>query len=269
MQISFWAFPASMPAAPHIYYLHCLISAMWLSLGLLVVTSPVSGANLFTNASFESGTWGGSQSFVDPNNATTLFNSSSTLTGWTTVIGSTWVQDTTRATDANRMLWLGPPSVGAWDCASQKVSLFSSGDPSLQLVANNRYNLLVDYSFFDPNDPTAALVGLSSFTAYYVLGTNAGGDDPFSQTTLFTNTGSVSNWNALQWNQASISFDLPNIAGYDYIKFFLSAPKATASVQSRGVLIDNASLSLVPEPGSLILCGTLLGLAAHRRRRVN
>lgn len=258
-----------MPVPPLTHFAPRLAKAAWLCLGLLVLAAPASGANLFTNASFENGAWGGSQSFVNSNNATTLFNSSSTLTGWTTVIGSTWVQDPTRATDANRMLWLGPPSVGSFVCASQKVNVFTSGDPSLQLVANNRYNLLLDYSFFDPNDPTAALAGLSTFTAYYVLGTNAGGDDPFSQTTLFTNTGSVSNWNALQWNQASISFDMPNIAGYDYIKFFLSAPKATAFVQSRGVLIDNASLSLVPEPGSLILCGTLLSLAAHRRRRVN
>lgn len=238
-----------------------------------IVAVPAMAANLFTNSSFESGTWGGSQSFVDSSNATSLSNSSTTISGWTTNIGSTWVQDSSRATDANRMLWLGPPSVGTNDCISQKVSLFGSGDPSLQLVASNRYTLTVDYALFDPNDPTASLPGQSTFQVYYLLGTNAGGDNPFTQTFLLNTTDIVSPWSnglggsGLDWNQATLTFDLPSTAGYDYMKFFLSAPKATASVQSRGVLIDNSSLALaIPEPGSLLLLAALAIFGKRRRR---
>ena len=51
------------------------------------------------------------------------------------------------------------------------------------------------------------------------------------------------------------------------MKFFLSAPKATASVQSRGVLIDNSSLALaIPEPGALMLLTALAFLGRRRRR---
>lgn len=243
------------------------LALMWLA------TVPVQAANLFTNSSFEDGTWGGGQSFVDANNATSLSNSSTTINGWTTNIGSTWVQDSSRVTDANRMLWLGPPSVGTNDCISQKVNLFGSGDPSLQLVANNRYTLTVDYALFDPNDPTAAQPGLSTFQVYYLLGTNAGGDNPFTQTFLLNTTDIVSPWSnglggsGLNWTQATLTFDLPSTAGYDYMKFFLSAPKATASVQSRGVLIDNSGLALaIPEPGSLVLLTSLAFIARRRRR---
>lgn len=243
------------------------LALMWLA------AMTAQAANLFTNSSFENGAWGGGQSFVDANNATSLSNSSTTINGWTTNLGSTWVQDSSRVTDANRMLWLGPPSVGTNVCISQKVNLFGSGDPSLQLVANNRYTLTVDYALFDPNDPTAALPGLSTFQVYYLLGTNAGGDDPFSQTFLLNTTDVVSPWSnglggsGLDWSQATLSFDLPSTAGYDYMKFFLSAPKATASVQSRGVLIDNSSLALaIPEPGALMLL-TALAFQGRRRRR--
>lgn len=239
----------------------------------MAMGSATQATNLFSNSSFENGTWGGSQSFVDSSNATTLFNSTSTITGWGTNIGSTWVQDIDRAPDASRMLWLGPPSAGSNVCINQKVSLASSGDPSTQLVAGNRYTLNVDYSFFDPNDPNASLAGLSTFQVYYLLGTNTGGDDPFSQTYLLNTTGAVSTWSdglggsGLTWNQASLSFDLPNITGYDYMKFFLSAPKATASVQSRGVLIDNSSLMLaIPEPNSLLLVGLSFAFLGRRRK---
>ena len=239
-------------------------------LALMAWVSPMRAANLFSNSSFENGTWGGSQTFVDPSNATSLFNSTSTITGWSTVTGSTWVQDATRTTDGNRMLWLGPPTAGSWTCISQKVSAFSSGDPSLQLVSGSRYTLSVDYSLFAPSDPTASLPGLSTFTVYYVLGTNSFGDDPFSQHTMFTDVDAVSDWSSLQWNQLDIVFDMPSITGYDYIKFFLSAPKADAFTQSRGVLIDNAMLDYtplaIPEPGSLIMALAAMGLCARRRR---
>jgi hypothetical protein len=256
-------------------------SVLWWS-GFLVILAlaPNSGwaANLFTNSSFETGAWGGAQTFVNPSNATTLSNSSTTVTGWTTSTGSTWVQDVNRATDLNRMIWLGAPAFGACTCLSQKVSLFSSGDPSTQLMRNNTYTMLVDAAFFDPTDPTASLAGLSTLQMYYVLGTNGGGDDPFSISTIFETTGSVSPWSngfggsGLQWNESTVTFTVPSAVGYDYMRFFLGAPKATGSTPSRGVLVDNASLTLataaIPEPGSVTMLASLaLGLVGRRRRR--
>ena len=240
---------------------------------LAAFQNPASAAtNLFGNASFESGTWGGGQSFVDPNNATTLFNSNSTVTGWTTNIGSTWVQDSAHAVDANRMVWLGPPSVGASDCISQRLSVSAFGDPASQLVVGNRYDLTIDYSFFAPSDPTAFDPTLSRFQIYYLLGNDSTGDNPFTQTILLDNSGSVSAWDdglggsGLVWNFADIGFDMPDITGYDYMKIFISAPKSTAGNTSRGVLVDNAMLTLIPEPGSLMLCAFAL-LPSMRRRR--
>jgi hypothetical protein len=230
-------------------------------------------ATLFTNSSFETGLWGGNQSFVNPNDATSLFNSTTTIDGWATSIGSTWVQEPTHTTDGNRMVWLGPPSVGSADCVNQKLSVSSTGDPAMQLIAGNDYSLSVDYAFYDPSDPTASNSNLSRFIVYYLLGTNSVGDIPFTQTTLYTNADVVSPWNdgfggsGLIWKQATITFALPDITGYDYMKFFISAPKSTAGATSRGVLVDNASLAVVPEPGSLLLCAPALLMLARRQRR--
>ena len=249
---------------------HLLLRVLLSGLAFSTLTPGIRAQNnLFTNPSFELGSISPVSSFVDPNNSMALFHSSSTITGWETNVGSTWVVDPTRAVDGDRMLWLGPPSAGSEECVIHRLAVAATGDPSTELVAGHRYSITLDYQFFDPADPTASSPADSTLAVYYTLGTNAGGDNPFTRHVLAQPFGDVDTWSGLNWQSLSLEFDMPSIVGYDYMKFYFSAPKNAGATSSRGVLIDNTALSLVviPEPGSLLCLLASLPLLGLGRRR--
>jgi hypothetical protein len=174
------------------------------------------------------------------------------------------------------MLWLGPP-VGSNTCITQTLNVFTSGDPTTQMVGNNTYRLEIDYAFFDPNQATSPS-GNSSLQIHYVL-YDSNGDldlssynyfptdpgDPMTETRI---TGTLSPWATVgqDWTRASFDFVLPDMTGYSAIKFCFSAPMHLTGDPSKGVLLDSASLTVVPEPGSALLIGAV-GLGAMLRRR--
>lgn len=244
---------------------------------LLVITSMVpragKSAQLLLNNGFESGTWSGTYDFVDTNNATQLWTLPQLLPNWATATNSVWVDDPTRATQGGRFVWLDP-SYGPQVCVGQKLSYFTSGDSNTQVVGGATYQILADYAFFDPGDVDGSNPMLSSFEIYAIMGDNVFGDDPGSKIDLFLDSNSVSPWenglggSGLTWYQASITFTMPVITGYDYVKFYFSAPTDSVSSPSRGVAVDNLSLAAVPEPSGVALLGvTGLWLGFMRRKR--
>lgn len=241
----------------------------------LTVFSPTvrAATNLITNGSFENGNWGGTDSFVNSNNASNLMFWNTQVGDWTPNSNSTWIQDAVRASDGNRLVWLGPPGAPYFT----PITYISQTVAANTLTAGQTYHLSLDYDFFDPSDPTGASSMDSTLKVYYILGTSmdmGGGsvmltDDINTQTTLLTETGMTDSWNSLQWTQGGVDFTMPGLAGYDYLRIFFAAPPNGGSTPSMGVLIDNIGLSVavVPEPGSLLLvaAGTV-GLLARRRR---
>ena len=232
--------------------------------------------NVVLNGSFESGNWSGTQAFVEPNNASTLLYWNNVVSKWTPNSGSTWVQDSLRASDGNRMVWLGPPTSSSETYISQPVSTLSAGG---SLQSNTAYRLTLDYDFFDLTDPSAGMAMDSTINVYYVLGTYMFMGDPempmlmddsFTKTSLYSDTGTIDSWlngANMNWTTASIDFQTPNLTGYDYLRVFISAPQNSVPTPSMGVLVDNVSLSAapVPEPGSALLLS--LGALLVRRRR--
>jgi hypothetical protein len=232
--------------------------------------------NLVSNSSFETGNWDGTQTFVDPNNASTLLYWNNVVSNWTPNSGSTWVQDAPRASDGNRMVWLGAPPFSAQTYISQPISTLSAGG---SLQSNQNYTLTLDYDFFDPTDPQGLMGMDSTIDIYYILGTYMFMGDPgnpmlmdnaATRTQLFTDSGMTDSWlngANMNWMTANIDFQAPNLSGYDYLRIFIAAPLNTVSTPSMGVLVDNVSLSVavVPEPSSLALVA--LATIGWRRRR--
>jgi hypothetical protein len=247
---------------------------------LLASVSSVAAANLFTNSSFEQGSWTGLQAFVNPNNSTEL-TTAPALTGWQTNPNTYWVEDPSRTPlgGGNRMLWLGPPSATN-TCVTQTLDLFSIGNPQNQLVGLQTYRLSIDYAFFNPTNLSPAPGTPSALQIHYVM--YSGGvpdpgsyyyfpEDPGDPTTPTNITGTLSPWttsgaSGLGWTTATFDFVLPDVTGYDQIKFCFSAPFSTPSTPSAGVLVDRAGLTVVPEPTSLLLSMIGGGLALRRRR---
>lgn len=228
---------------------------------VLACDSAAQAASLITNGSFEIGSWGGAQSFVDPGNATDA-PWSGLFDNWLT-FGSTWVQDAVRADDGNRMVWVQP---GNYLQQTLATSALQSGQT---------YTLSLGYDFFDPSDPNNLMGMDSSIQIYYVTGyyyampghTMPMDDAPVQ---LYANTGMTDAWNEganMDWQTANINFQLPSLAGKDYLRLYITAPSNSPGTPSMGVLIDNVSLNLavIPEPGSLMLA--VLGLMFYGRRR--
>ena len=238
--------------------------------GLLAACTCVVEAqaqNLVSNGSFENGSWGGTASFVDPNNGTALLYWDGQVNGWVPNSNSVWVQDAVRAEDGNRMVWLGPPS-----SLYQLISTTS-------LQSNQNYHLSLAYDFFDRNDPEGSMSMDSTLTISYVLGTymDMGGgsmmlEDDFSTfTSLYSTTGMTDAWSNganMDWMTASFNFQLPDLDDNEYLRLIISAPSNSVPTPSMGVLIDNVSLTVavVPEPASLLLVA-LSALCCQRRRR--
>lgn len=259
----------SRPSFLSLAFVACVVGCIW--------PNQAGAQNLVTNGSFESGAWGGTESFVDSNNATTLMYWNNLVSNWTPNSGSTWVQDAVRAPDGNRMVWLGAPASGAETYISQPISTVSAGGG---LQGNQTYHLSLGYDFFDRSDPEGMMAMESTINIYYVLGTymfmgDPGNpmlmDDSFTRTALFTDSGMTDAWStgaSMDWQTASINFTTPSLTGYDYLRIYISAPQDTPSSPSMGVIIDNVSLNLatVPEPGSLLLA-TLGAMLLARCRR--
>ncbi|MDB6138294.1 MAG: hypothetical protein JWO94_1366 [Verrucomicrobiaceae bacterium] len=254
-------------------YLGAVLFALALSSSFLCAQT-----NLITNGSFESGNWDGTQAFVDSNNATGLMFWNTQVANWIPDSNSTWVQDATRASDQNRFVWLGPPGLPY----NQAITYIAQTVATSSLAAGQSYHLGLDYDFFNPSDANGASPMTSTLKVYYMLGTSMDmgqgsvmlTDDTNTLASLFTETDMTDAWNnpgGLQWTQGGINFTMPNLSGYDYLRVFLAAPANDGTTSSMGVLVDNVSLSLtvIPEPGSLILAAIgVAGLVGQRRRSI-
>jgi hypothetical protein len=231
----------------------------------------VSGAELLTNGSFETGTWGGSYDFVDTNNATQLWTNPQLLNGWRTSNHSVWINDPARATDADRFVWL-QHSKGNATTITQDLRYYTSGDSSTSIVGGSTYQLSLDFAYFDPGDVDGSNSMQSSLQVYYRLGTDAEDADPFTDTELMMDFNNVSPWadlsggSGLTWHNGTMTFTLPNIPGYDFLRIYIASPQDSIATPSRGVAIDNISLAAVPEPSALLALGSL-GLLSLRRKR--
>jgi MYXO-CTERM domain-containing protein len=240
--------------------------------------------NLFQNGSFESGTWTGSATFVDPNNATQLFTGTPTINQWESQSASYWVEDATRtpAGGGSRMVWLGPPATSSNTAISQTLDVFTTGNATTQLVGGGSYTLSLNFAYFDREEPNPAASTPSALQLYYVLYDSNGDLDPGSYTYFPLDpgnpsnptalTGNLSSWSSgsgLLWHTASFDFQLPDVTGYSQIKFSVAAPQDSIATPSNGVLVDNVSLSAaspVPEPGAVGMLA-LSALVLWRRRR--
>lgn len=247
--------------------------AVFAAAGASLCLTATAATNLITNGGFESGVWGGTDSFIDSNNASNLLFWNTQVANWVPDSNSTWIQDTTRASEGNRFVWLGPPGAPF----NQAITYISQTVATNTLASGLDYHLSLDFDFLDPNDPNNMMGMTSTLKVYYLLGNDmdmGGGnimlmDDINTQTDLLTESGITDSWNnpsGLQWNSDGIDFTMPNLAGYDYLRIFFAAPPNTVQTPSMGVLVDNLSLSVVPEPGSFVLLGAgLLGLMGRRR----
>jgi hypothetical protein len=255
---------------------HPILCLLGLALVSLVAGQRVHAqTNLITNGSFEAGAWGGTDSFVNSNNASNLLFWNTQVASWIPDSNSTWVQDPTRASDQNRMVWLGPPGAPY----NQPITYIAQTVSVAGLTAGQSYHLALDYDFLDPTDPNGLAAMNSTMQVYYMLGNamDMGGgnfmlmDDTNTKTGLLSEMGMTGSWNnagGLQWTQDGVDFTMPGLSSYDYLRIFIAAPPNGGATPSMGVLVDNVSLVAVPEPGSLLLTSMgLLGVLSLRRRR--
>jgi hypothetical protein len=232
-----------------------------------------SGTELLTNGSLETGTWVGSYDFIDTNNATQLWTTPQLLNGWRTSNHSVWINDPTRAADADRFVWL-QHSKGNATTITQDLRYYTSGDSTTSIVGGSTYQLSLDFAYFDPGDVNGTNSMQSSLQVFYRLGTDLDDADPFTDTELLMDFGSVSPWadlsggSGLTWYNGSMTFTLPSIVGYDFMRIYIASPQDSIATPSRGVLIDHLSLSAVPEPSALLALGSL-GVLSLRRRRTS
>ncbi|MDB6116496.1 MAG: hypothetical protein JWO08_277, partial [Verrucomicrobiaceae bacterium] len=235
-----------------------------------------AATNLITNGSFENGNWGGTDSFVNSNNASNLMFWNTQVADWTPNSNSTWIQDPLRSSDGNRMVWLGPPGAPFFT----PITYISQTVAASGLTSGQSYHFSLDYDFFDRNDPSNTMSMDSSLKVYYILGMNmdmGGGnimlmDDLNTETTLLTQTGMTDTWNdpsGLMWTQGGADFVMPDMTGFDYLRIYIAAPPNSVQTPSMGVLVDNLGLSVVavPEPGSLFLAAAGCARLMSRRRR--
>lgn len=237
-----------------------------------------AATNLINNGGFEAGNWDGTSSFVDSGNASDLLFWNTVVGSWTPNSRSTWVQDAGRASSGSRFVWLGPPGAPYNQpntFISQTIAASGNGSPGTALVKGQSYHLAFDYDFFDVTDPTGAMAMDSTLQVYYMLGNFMFMGDPNNpmlmdngvRSDLLSISGMTGSWSNVQWSQAGVDFVMPDLTGYDYLRLFIAAPPNTVQTPSMGALLDNVSLSVVPEPGSLLLAGTALGCVGLRRRR--
>lgn len=268
-----------------------LTSSLGIALTLLVSSTTSSAQNLVQNGGFENGAYVGGNTFVDNLNSLSLTfptsgheNAGNTLNYWGTD-SAQWIQDGTRATEGNRFLWLAG---GGTYCAGQELT-FGVGQT---LEGGATYRFAFDFAAVNfnggvPGDSTnlgnsgqtggrielnwvdstgSILSQLGSYETGQLTNGFAGG--PLTLQTAVA-------WNDLQlsvgtvgsgWNRGFVDVTLPGAGPSGATGVLVSFSNSNDQTNNTGLAIDNASVVLIPEPGSSLLLGAAL-VAMFRRRR--
>jgi uncharacterized delta-60 repeat protein len=217
------------------------------------------GANLLSNHSFESGSWTGSGWFpnsTDTNKKAATLNVSggSTISNWSPD-GAHWIQDSTRATDGSRLLYI-KPSDQSWNfCVGQWLTVGSSPSQGRKLLTGRTYRVRYSAVTFNPNRPTG--VGATQSRPAVEYGwRQPDGSNGFAelQNVREDLTGQpagmvpATNWTAPQWRHYTGYFVAPAIhADESGMNLWLSQIKVDGATvtDTSGMLFDNVRLEEV------------------------
>ena len=202
------------------------------ALGLVLALGGTSRANLITNGSFEAGAYSGG-SFE------TLSANSTAISGWTVSQGTIdWIGSYWTSEDGNHSLDLNGDTTGG----IQASTSFS--------VTKGQSYLLTFYMSGNPDgDPVVKSMTVSA-------GTDASG------TYTYDTTGNDDKH--MNWVQKSLAFTAHS-TGAETLTF---TSNVNVNDNRFGPALDNVSLTAVPEPATVALCGTsLLGIAGLAWRR--
>ena len=207
--------------------------------------------NLITNGSFETAN-PSNLTFPDvfPAGGTAIAKTRATMSNtdianWTFDPGS-YINDPTRATDGNRMVYLNGSG-----CVGQRFAVGTTIAGLTQLAPGQVYTLTFDWAAFDSANPNTPPAGNNSqiYTDFYYtndswsVSTFVNSFADFQDTVegdFVTNPRPLSTWNSLDWRRCRYKITLPPPPpGQNYLTMFIttgsSAPKA---------LIDNVKLTV-------------------------
>jgi hypothetical protein len=243
-----------------------------LVLGILAVVfgkCGIASADLWTDGGFEGSLgWTGSDTFVGETatagaavNGATFF----TLVHDDLITESgTWIEDSTRAFEGDRMFWLRDYDDPDTICVGHRFTGI--------LEAGVNYQLKFNFAAFDPDTPggTTSLVTKPIAEVMHNDGTGnvieelpvsfSNGDDRDPDAGTYAEF-AVSNWNNLQWFEATVNFVAPEDNGQPVYIW------ASMTNDSAGMLLDGISLVAVPEPTTAGLLLALLTVVGTQRRR--
>ncbi|WP_294235047.1 GEVED domain-containing protein, partial [Prosthecobacter sp.] len=167
------------------------------------------------------------------------------IANWTFDSGS-YVNDSTRATDGSRFVYLD--RVG--QCVGQQFTVGSVVSGFTQLTAGNTYTLMFDWVPFDASAPNTPPAGNncqiyadfyytnSTWSTSTLIGSFSDFQEPKTGDFL-TNPRPYSTWNSLDWRRCRYKLVLPPPpAGQNYLTVFI-----TAGGSSGKLLIDNVRLT--------------------------
>jgi hypothetical protein len=206
--------------------------------------------NLIANGSFETAN-PTTLTFPDifPTGGTAIAKTRTTMSNtdianWTFDTGS-YVQDPTRATDGNRMVYLNGSG-----CVGQRFAVGTTIPGYTQLSVGQTYTLTFDWAPFDAANPNTPAAGNNTqiYTDFYYTNeawsastfVNSFADFQDLATGDFvTNPRPLSTWNALDWRRCRYKITLPSPpAGQNYLTIFLTSGSGAPKI-----LIDNVKLT--------------------------
>lgn len=214
------------------------------------------GLNILANGSFESGTfssngWCPNDTDVNKKPAVRNISGDSVISNWSTD-GAHWIQDSSRAANGSRLLYI-KPSDQSWNfCVGQWLTVGNSPSDGRQLVTGRTYRVRWSAVTLNQNLPTGAGATVSRPAVEYGW-TKPDGSNGFAElqnvrddvTGLPAVEIPAANWESFQWRNFTGYFVAPAISSStDGMNFWLSQVRVSGATENdtSGMLFDNVRL---------------------------
>ena len=237
----------------------------------IIISGGTVRADLWTDGGFEGNLgWTGTDSFMGE--SATIGAAANQATFYSLVHGDlitesgVWVDDPTRAFAGDRMFWLRNYDDPDTICVGHRLNNV--------LVAGESYKLTFSFAAFNPDfsagsnteftKPAIEVMAYDDTATAFVAKeqkiTFSNGSVRNPATNSYSSF-ALSDWNNLQWHEATATFDAPESNGRPVYVW------ASMTNDSAGMLLDNVVLQAVPEPTSVGVGALLVVGLTFRRRR--